>query len=69
MIRLTLIAAVLAGCAPTPRPIDPETGKPVPSNLNVEYCRKIADETARSGKLNYHLCPGYMLDGYPVEIP
>jgi len=69
MIRLTLIAALLGGCTELPRSNDPETGKPKPSNLNVEYCRKIADETARAGKLNYHLCPGYMLDGYPVEIP
>jgi len=68
MIRTVLIAGFLAGCTAVPRPIDPATGQSKPSNLNFAYCKKIADETARSGKLNYKLCPGYMPDGYPIEL-
>lgn len=63
MIRMSLVMIVLAGCSATN---SGDASKP--SNLNVAYCQKIADETARAGKLNYNLCPGYMPDGYPVEI-
>ncbi|MBV1865961.1 MAG: hypothetical protein KUG74_16210 [Rhodobacteraceae bacterium] len=68
MIRLIFVAVVLAACTPAPRPIDPETGQPVPSNLNFAYCEKIALETRKSGGTNYNLCPGYMPDGYWNEF-
>lgn len=35
-------------------------------NLNVAECRALAQETLRSGKLNYNLCPGYLPTGEPV---
>lgn len=37
-------------------------------NLNVTECRALAQETFRSGKLNYNLCPGYMPNGQPIEL-
>jgi hypothetical protein len=37
-------------------------------NLNVKECREMAQETFRSGKLNYNLCPGYMPDGQETEL-
>ena len=40
----------------------------MPSQLNFAYCERIAEETRRSGKLNYNLCPGFMPDGYWIEI-
>ncbi|GGA23388.1 hypothetical protein [Neptunicoccus cionae] len=38
-------------------------------SLDFEYCREIAQETARAGDLNYNLCPGYMPNGEKVELP
>ena len=37
-------------------------------NLDVAECRALAEETFRSGKLNYDLCPGYAPDGQKIEI-
>ena len=37
-------------------------------NLNVKDCRALAEETVRSGKLNFNLCPGYMPDGQDIEL-
>ena len=37
-------------------------------NLNVKECRELALETQKSGVPNYNLCPGYMPDGYEVEL-
>jgi hypothetical protein len=37
-------------------------------SLDVAYCKKIADETFKAGKLRHDLCPGYMNDGQPVEL-
>ncbi|MGB0440874.1 MAG: hypothetical protein ACPGFC_12355, partial [Paracoccaceae bacterium] len=62
MKRLVVMgfAVVLVGCGP-----GSETSNH--QNLNFAECKRLADETARSGKLNFDLCPGYMPDGYPVE--
>ena len=37
-------------------------------NLNVKECRALAEETFRSGKLNFNLCPGYTPDGQDIEL-
>jgi hypothetical protein len=37
-------------------------------NLNVKECRQLAEDTFRSGKLNYNLCPGYAPDGQKIEL-
>jgi len=67
-LRLVIVAIFAAACAPLPQPIDPVTGQPKPSKLNFAYCEKIALETRKAGKLSNQLCPGYMPNGYPVEL-
>ncbi len=56
-----LSLVVLAGCAAP-------TSQSNHQNLDVAECQRLAEETFRSGKLNYDLCPGYMPDGQPVEL-
>ncbi len=56
----TLSLALLVGCTPP-------VGQSNHQNLNVQECRKIAEETFRSGRPNYDQCPGYMPDGQVVE--
>ena len=57
---LLIFALVLTACAPAP---DSQH-----TNLDTEHCEKIALETRKSGKINHNLCPGYMPDGFPVEL-
>ncbi len=60
-ILVTLLSAgFLMGCAAP----ESESNR---QNLNVAECRALAEETRRSGRPNYNLCPGYMPDGYTVE--
>ncbi len=39
-----------------------------PSQLNFEYCEQIAAEVRRAGDISNNLCPGFMPDGYPIEL-
>ncbi len=68
IFRLLTVICLAAACTPVPRPIDPETGKPMPSNLNFAYCEKIAAEVRQAGGVSNDLCPGYMPNGYPTEL-
>lgn len=60
-ILAVLAAVTLTGCAAP-------TSQSNHQNLNVKECQALAEETFRSGKLNYDLCPGYMPNGQPVEL-
>lgn len=68
IFRLLALAVFVTACTPLAQPIDPDTGKPRPSKLNFAYCEKIALETRKAGEISNDLCPGYMPNGYPVEL-
>ncbi|MCP5087182.1 MAG: hypothetical protein GY952_10315 [Rhodobacteraceae bacterium] len=39
-----------------------------PSKLNFAYCERIAAEVRDRGDISYDLCPGFMPDGYWIEL-
>ncbi|MCP5074809.1 MAG: hypothetical protein GY947_16160 [Rhodobacteraceae bacterium] len=65
-MKKLLCLVVLGGCAAGQGSYGPNPGEP--SKLNFAYCEKIAAEVRDKGDLSNDLCPGYMPNGYPVEI-